>query len=198
MLETDLTVCLRKAKAVAVPKPTEQATTAEEQQPTVEAKAVEAPKSAGEVKTVQSCSFCLDVKTSKLAITVEKTEKTSKLAFTIVENTPAAPTEIGKGSDLDSHCDDGGFENIPDSDNQQITRPAQTPSAHLQITVWKNGRNKFHSRADCSKLLSCVHPHKTKIFTMASTDTTGDAFCKTCFQQRPKSLKSHDGFVDAF
>ena len=83
-------------------------------------------------RSVQSCSFCLDVKTSKLAITVEKTEKTSKLAFTIVENTPAAPTEIGKGSDLDSHCDDGGFENIPDSDTPQTT-----------LTVWKMGITSF-------------------------------------------------------
>ena len=66
MLETELPVCLGKAKAVeapkttvetkavAVPKPTEQATAAEEPQPTVEAKAVEAPKSAGEVKTVEA------------------------------------------------------------------------------------------------------------------------------------------------
>ena len=136
--------------------------------------------------SVQSSSVCLDVKTSKLAITVEKTEKTSKLAITIVENTPAAPTETGKESDLNSHCDDGGFENIPDSDTPQITRPVQTPSADLQITVWQNGNNKFHSRADCSKLLSCVQQHKTKIFTIASTDTTGDAFCKTCFPVTPQ------------
>ena len=93
--------------------------------------------------SVHSSSVCLVVKTSKLVITVEKTENTSKLAITIVENTPAAPTEIGKGSDLDSHCDDGGFENIPDSDNQQITRPAQTPSTPLQITVWKTGGTSF-------------------------------------------------------
>ena len=40
----------RRDERVAVPRPTEQATAAEEPQPTVEAKTVEAPKSAEEVK----------------------------------------------------------------------------------------------------------------------------------------------------
>ena len=126
MLETDLTVCLGKAKAVeapkttvetkavAVPKPTEQATTAEEQQPTVEAS-----------------SFCLDVKTSKLAITVEKNRRDKQAGLHHRGKTPPqhrrklarAPTLTPTAMTADSRTSQIAITN---RSHAQRRRPAQT------------------------------------------------------------------------